>query len=196
MIILKNHFSSKKILLFLISFLGLFIIYILFYVVSKPYEEVNNQILLYFINQRFEIRNGTYSHYESKFNTKLVAQSIVLRPKRSGVRGVSAIYNDKYRIIMCTVPKVGSSSWREFMLYLQYPEIATRSGYSRYVSEHTAALKSSKYIDPHAIARNGVKLIASLPEKEALQYYQNASYLKVFELLLTYLKKNSYFLMT
>ena len=38
--------------------------------------------------------------------------SINLIPKRCGIKSLSAIYNDKYKLIMCTIPKCGSSSWR------------------------------------------------------------------------------------
>eukprot|EP01041_Mallomonas_annulata_P007144 gene7144-14542_t len=58
---------------------------------------------------------------------------------------------------MCTIPKCGSSSWRKFMLYLQFPDINTVKGKARYKAQYGQFYKPNKdEPDPHAIARNGL----------------------------------------
>ena len=137
---------------------------------------------------RAKYRHRYDRNYESEmFSLVRSAQSSTspgTYPRRSGEKGVSAMINDEHLIIMCSVPKVGSSTWRRFMLFLQFPFLITREGVKNYRATYGHALrKSDREIDPHAIAKNGVKVIAALPEIIAQNYYLNTSYLKVNALL-------------
>eukprot|EP00602_Paraphysomonas_sp_CaronLab_P011491 CAMPEP_0185039020 /NCGR_PEP_ID=MMETSP1103-20130426/35403_1 /TAXON_ID=36769 /ORGANISM="Paraphysomonas bandaiensis, Strain Caron Lab Isolate" /LENGTH=210 /DNA_ID=CAMNT_0027577737 /DNA_START=104 /DNA_END=733 /DNA_ORIENTATION=+ len=76
---------------------------------------------------------------------------------------------------MCTVPKVGSSTWRKFMLYLDFPELASSSGQRKYARKYGVASP-----DAHNISKNGVKLMALQSPQRALEYYNDKTYLKVF----------------
>ena len=106
--------------------------------------------------------------------------NVTISPKRSGIKAISAIINEQHSIIMCTVPKCGSSSWRKFMLYLQFPYLSTKRGKEYYKSIHKDVFKSYRTDpDPHAIAKNGVNLIAHLNASDAVTYYNNPKYLKV-----------------
>jgi hypothetical protein len=78
---------------------------------------------------------------------------------------------------MCTVPKVGSSTWRKFMLYLNFPSLATTDGQQKY-SQHYGVTSP----DAHNISKNGVKLMALQTPSVALEYYNNPKYLKVFHI--------------
>lgn len=90
----------------------------------------------------------------------------VLSPKRSGVAAVSAIINDQQKIIMCTVPKIDSTTWRKVMLYLEHPEFYQQG--------------ARKAPDQHNIKKNGVKLMAHQSPDVANKYYSNNNYVKFF----------------
>jgi hypothetical protein len=136
--------------------------------------------------------------YESLFLQKTYTQyyqthKIELNPKRCGIRGTSAIINDKKKLIMCTIPKVGSSTWRNFMLYLDFPELSSENGRMEYARKYGVEAP-----DAHNISKNGVKLVALQTPQRALEYYNDASYLKVFHvrnpitrLLSAWLSKNA-----
>ncbi len=97
------------------------------------------------------------------------SNKVVLRKRRSGTAAVSAIVNDEHKLIMCTIPKIDSTSWRKVMLYLEHPEL--------YSPE---TLKNAGKPDQHNLRNNGVKIIAQQTPAEALRYYNNPDYLKVF----------------
>ena len=118
---------------------------------------------------------------------------VVLNPKRSGVRGASAIIDDTHRLIMCTIPKIGSSTWRKFMLYLAFPSIDEVHGKKYYFETYGV-----KRPDFHNISKNGLKLMAVQHPATALEYYNDPSLLKVFHarnpmtrLLSAWLSKNA-----
>lgn len=100
---------------------------------------------------------------------------INLIPHRTGIRGISAIINDNYSLIMCTIPKIGSSTWRKFMLYLTFPDLITNDGQINYYKKFGVLSP-----DAHNISKNGVKLMALQTPQEALNYYNNPKYLKLF----------------
>lgn len=106
---------------------------------------------------------------------------------------LSPIINDQHSLIMCTIPKVGSSTWRKFMLNLQFPSLATADGKREY-SQHYGVTSPS----PHNISQNGVKLMAQQSPSVALEYYNNPKFLKLFHIrnpitrvLSAWLSKNS-----
>lgn len=151
----------------------------------------------------FQLRTLAGYDYSSILNDNRElsqANEVQIFPKRSGIRALSAIINDEHKIIMCTVPKVGSSTWRKFMLHLQFPDLNTTEGKKRYKAIYGQYYGPNRTDpDPHAIAKNGVKLIANLSAAEALHYYQNVSYLKLFHarnpltrVLSAWLSKNKY----
>ena len=70
---------------------------------------------------------------------------VTLMPKRNGVAGVSSIINDARKIIMCTVPKIDSSTWRKVMLYLEHPEFYLNNKYI------TKDLGNKKFPDQHNV---------------------------------------------
>jgi hypothetical protein len=177
-----------------------------------------------------------FNHFEERKKNLLTNDKIPFKnnsiniiPKRCGIKSLSAIYNDKYKLIMCTIPKCGSSSWRfiillntyiyynsyfliifkrKFLLYLQYPYIDSTNNNIKqkhklkYHNSYRTIKKSislihkpeqlqddiqvevEDVIDPHAIAKNGLKLIASLNASTALTYYQNLYYFKVIILFI------------
>jgi hypothetical protein len=103
---------------------------------------------------------------------------VTLSPKRNGIAAVSAIIDDRKHIIMCTVPKIDSTTWRKVMLYLQHPEL-----YKKTAAVGTGASTDAvdrKPPDQHNIKKNGVKLMAHQSPLAADAYYNNAKYLKVF----------------
>lgn len=127
--------------------------------------------------ERLELYTKEHHLYDYKFKSFSLyykTNKIQLNPHRSGIKGSSAIINDKYKIIMCTIPKVGSSTWRKFMLYLDFPELATDEGKKEYTKKYGVILP-----DAHNISKNGVKLIALQTPNIALEYYNNPNYLKV-----------------
>jgi hypothetical protein len=79
---------------------------------------------------------------------------------------------------MCTIPKVGSSTWRKFMLYLSFPELTYHDGLERYRQKY--GIVAGSHPDAHNISKNGVKLMALQTPEKALEYYSNKKYLKVF----------------
>ena len=110
---------------------------------------------------------------------------VVLNPKRNGVAAVSSIVNDRRRVIVCTVPKIDSSTWRKVMLYLEHPEFYNPS-------------TSSRPPDQHNIKKNGVKIMAQQTPDAATAYYNDPGYLKLFHcrnpvirVLSAWLSKNS-----
>lgn len=132
---------------------------------------------------RTDLREQSKKHYIQQLNNYTefyISHDIEISPKRSGIKATSAIINDQHNIIMCTIPKCGSSSWRKFMLYLQFPFLTTSQGIKQYKTVYKDAFKpNNPNPDPHAIAKNGVKLIAQLNANDALEYYKNPNYLKV-----------------
>ena len=118
---------------------------------------------------------------------------VTLVPKRSGVRGASAIIDDVHRLLMCTIPKVGSSTWRKFMMYLSFPNIDEAHGKKHYFETYGV-----KRPDFHNISKNGLKLMAVQHPTVAVEYYNDASMLKLFHsrnpltrLLSAWLSKNA-----
>lgn len=118
---------------------------------------------------------------------------VTLNPKRSGVRGASAIIDDAHRLIMCTIPKIGSSTWRKFMLYLTFPNLDEAHGKQYYFEKFGV-----KRPDFHNISKNGLKLMAVQHPATALEYYNDPSLLKVMHsrnpvtrLLSAWLSKNA-----
>lgn len=118
---------------------------------------------------------------------------VVLNPKRSGVRGASAIIDDVHRLLMCTIPKIGSSTWRKFMLYLSFPNLDETHGKKYYFETYGV-----KRPDFHNISKNGLKLMAVQHPMTAVDYYNDPSLLKVFHsrnpvtrLLSAWLSKNA-----
>lgn len=96
---------------------------------------------------------------------------VSLAPKRNGVAAVSAIINDRLRLIMCTVPKIDSTTWRKTMLYLEHPELyANPKGGNRTIPPP----------DQHNIKKNGVKIMAQQSPATAIDYYNDPRYLKLF----------------
>lgn len=121
------------------------------------------------------------------------SNKVVLHPKRSGVRGASAIIDETHRLLMCTIPKIGSSTWRKFMLYLTFPNLDEAHG-KRYYFE-TFGVKRPDF---HNISKNGLKLMAVQHPTTALEYYNDPSLLKVLHsrnpvtrLLSAWLSKNA-----
>lgn len=79
------------------------------------------------------------------------------------------------------------------MLYLDFPELSSESGKLEYTRKYGVAAP-----DAHNISKNGVKLIALQTPARALEYYNDATYLKVFHvrnpitrLLSAWLSKNA-----
>lgn len=101
-----------------------------------------------------------------------VRHPITLHPKRNGVAAVSAIINDPLRIIMCTVPKIDSTTWRKVMLYLERPSL--------YRGTRHQGSREEKPPDQHNIKKNGVKLMAMQSPQEANRYYNDPGYMKFF----------------
>lgn len=93
---------------------------------------------------------------------------VVLHPKRNGVAAVSAIVNDRRRLVMCTVPKIDSSTWRKVMLYLEHPEL------------YNTSTTVNRPPDQHNIKKNGVKIMAQQTPAAANAYYNDPRYLKLF----------------
>jgi len=130
------------------------------------------------------------SDYSNDFNFKkrknfYRVNNITINPHRSEVRSISAIVNDRHKLLMCTIPKVASSSWTKFMLHLQFPALNTTSGMLEYYNIYNKTRKPGKpFPNPHAIATNGVSLIATMTKSTALEYYSDANYLKVSHFLI------------
>jgi hypothetical protein len=118
---------------------------------------------------------------------------VTLYPKRNFIRRLSTIINDEHHILMCTLPKIGSSSWRKFMLYLQFPDLTGIDGLKKYEAEYGVPKPNQ-----HNMTKNGLKLIATQTPEDAQNYYNNPEYLKLFHtrnpitrLLSAWLSKNS-----
>ena len=136
--------------------------------------------------QYHSIVTGQHEQWYSDHRVSLV-------PKRSGVRGASAIIDDIHRVMMCTIPKVGSSTWRKFMLYLSFPDIDEAHGKKHYFEKYGV-----KRPDFHNISKNGLKLVATQHPDVAVEYYNDPSMLKLFHcrnpltrLLSAWLSKNA-----
>ena len=140
--------------------------------------------------------NELFSKAESSTASVWYDSHVVnLNPKRNGIAAVSSIINDKYKIIMCTIPKIDSSTWRRLMLYLERPDVVrnrTFSGPGKLMS------LEQRLQDPHNIKKNGVKIMAHQSPSNATRYYNDATYIKVFlcrnpvtRLLSAWLSKNS-----
>ena len=128
--------------------------------------------------EEWENQHGTYTtlfHDREALADYYRTHQILLNPKRSGIRGTSAIINDNSHLIMCTVPKVGSSTWRKFMLYLDFPELSSERGRQEYARKYGVVAP-----DQHNISKNGVKLMALQTPERANEYYNDPTYLKVF----------------
>ena len=134
-----------------------------------PYKDKIDSVELI----RIERSRQWKDYYKSKFNNFITHQhtsnTITLYPKRNGIAAVSSIINDNKKIIMCTIPKIDSTTWRKVMLYLEHPEY------------YNSRDKSIRYSPPdqHNIKKNGVKLMAHQQPDVANKYYSNPSYLKV-----------------
>lgn len=131
--------------------------------------------------------------FTGEYETWYTANKVTLHPKRSGVRGASAIIDDTHRLLMCTIPKIGSSTWRKFMLYLSFPSIEEAHGKKYYFEVYGV-----KRPDFHNISKNGLKLMAVQHPTTALEIYNDPSMLKVFHsrnpvtrLLSAWLSKNA-----
>jgi hypothetical protein len=134
--------------------------------------------------KRFQYYQTQQSYYDQQFlgyqqyyHSSHQSPVVKLSPHRTGIRGLSSIINDQYSLIMCTVPKVGSSTWRKFMLYLDFPYLATTDGLEKYSQRYGVSAP-----DAHNISKNGVKLMALQSPSVALDYYNNPKYLKVFHI--------------
>jgi hypothetical protein len=129
---------------------------------------------------RSDITTKDINLYKNLFdiNTKAISHTkkpIVLSQKRNFIRRVSAVINDQHNMIMCTIPKIGSSSWRKFMLYLEFPYLSLPNGQELYEKKFGVSMPNQ-----HNMTKNGLKLMATQSPDISIAYYNNPHYIKLF----------------
>lgn len=149
----------------------------------KHANKVNNQNR---INELFDYYTERIKNVGSLDGMNVTFTQFLLNNETSRERH-TAIIDDNYKIIMCSIPKVGCTQWRKLMLLLAVPEMETHFRNFEYGLNYTGPGKVAKFNPrfkrhfaiPNVHGFQDVKTMYRLSDNDKLKYYNNASYLKV-----------------